>query len=84
MPFRQAERYLYLTTPLGEDALLLHGFTGKEASRKRSEKRNHQRTHGADDRRFSQASIVASVTSDRCASWCCWRYSRVKPTLMVT
>ena len=31
MPFREAERYLYLTTPLGEDALLLHGLHGKEA-----------------------------------------------------
>jgi len=31
MPFRQAERYLYLNTPLGEDALLLYGFNGKEA-----------------------------------------------------
>ncbi|PYT16346.1 MAG: type VI secretion system tip protein VgrG [Acidobacteria bacterium] len=30
MPYREADRYLYLTTPLGEDKLLLAGFSGSE------------------------------------------------------
>src|SRR5262245_17541749 len=28
---READRYLYLTTPLGDDKLFLRGFTGHEA-----------------------------------------------------
>src|SRR6266478_2228387 len=31
MPFREADRQLYVKTPLGEDALLLQGFNGTEA-----------------------------------------------------
>ena len=31
MAFLEANRYLYLTTPLGDDKLLLHGFKGREA-----------------------------------------------------
>ena len=32
MAFLEANRYLYLTTPLGDDKLLLHSFEGEEAS----------------------------------------------------
>ena len=31
MAFLEANRYLYLTTPLGEDKLLLRSFEGDEA-----------------------------------------------------